>query len=75
MQTSPGFFGAIHRYVPMTYVVDGLRHLIDGGSTGTVVLGCFVLGGFAAGAFALTTVAARPARVLTPRVLHPELVI
>lgn len=25
VQTSPGFFGAIHPYLPMTYVVDGLR--------------------------------------------------
>ena len=75
VQTSPGFFGAIHPYLPMSYVVDGLRHLIDGGPTGTVVVGCAVLAGFAAGAFALTTLAARRSRVLSPRVLHPELVL
>ncbi|TMM36416.1 MAG: YhgE/Pip domain-containing protein [Actinobacteria bacterium] len=75
VQTSPGFFGAIHPYLPMSYVVDGLRHLIDGGPTGTVVVGCAVLAGFAAGAFALTTLAARRSRVLSLRVLHPELVL
>ncbi|MEE3920066.1 hypothetical protein V2I01_22965 [Micromonospora sp. BRA006-A] len=26
VQTSPGFFQAIHPWLPMTYVVDGLRH-------------------------------------------------
>jgi putative membrane protein len=75
VQTSPGFFGAIHPYLPMSYVVDGLRHLIDGGSMGTVTLGCLVLTGFAAGGFALTARAARKARVLRPRVLHPELTL
>ncbi|HKT06177.1 MAG TPA: YhgE/Pip family protein, partial [Rugosimonospora sp.] len=75
VQTSPAFFRAIHPYLPMTYVVDGLRHLIDGGSTGTVVTGCLVLAGYAAGAFALSVVAARRARRLTPARLHPELVM
>ena len=75
VQTSPGFFGAIHPYLPMSYVVDGLRHLIDGGSTGTVIVGVVVLAGFAAAAFAATTLAARRARVLSPRVLHPELAL
>jgi putative membrane protein len=75
VQTSPGFFAAIHPYLPMSYVVDGLRHLIDGGSIGTVIQGCLVLAGFAAGGFALTTLAAHRARVLRPRVLHPELTL
>ncbi|OLB65578.1 MAG: ABC transporter permease [Actinobacteria bacterium 13_2_20CM_2_72_6] len=75
VQTSPGFFAAIHPYLPMSYVVDGLRHLIDGGSMGTVTVGCLVLAGFAAGGVALTTLAARRSRVLTPRVLHPELTL
>jgi putative membrane protein len=75
VQTTPAFFRAIHPYLPMSYVVDGLRHLIDGGSTGTVGTGCLVLAGFAAGAFALTVRATRKARRLSPRVLHPELVL
>jgi putative membrane protein len=75
VQTTPGFFQAIHPWLPMSYVVDGLRHLIDGGSTGTVITGCAVLAGFAAAAFGLTTVAARRARRVSSRVLHPELVL
>ncbi len=74
VQTTPRFFQAIHPYLPMSYVVDGLRHLIDGGSTGTVITGSLVLAGFAAGAFGLTVLAARKARRLSPRTLHPELV-
>ena len=54
---------------------DGLRHLVDGGSTGTVITGSAVLAGFAAAAFALTTLAARRARRMSPPVLHPELVL
>jgi putative membrane protein len=75
VQTSPWFFRAIHPYLPMTYVVDGLRHLIDGGPTGTVIQGCLVLAAFAAGAFGVTTLASRKARRLTPSKLHPELVL
>ena len=73
VQTSPGFFQAIHPLLPMTYVVDGLRHLINGGPADTVITGALVLAGFAAGAFALTTLAAKRSRRLTPRLLHPEL--
>jgi putative membrane protein len=75
VQTSPAFFRAIHPYLPMTYVVDGLRHLVNGGPAGTVVTGCLVLAGFAAAAFGLTTLAARRARRLTPGRLHPDLVM
>ena len=75
VQTTPGFFQAIHPWLPMTYVVDGLRHLIDGGGTGTVLRGGLVLAGFAAGGFALTTLAAYRSRRLTPAKLHPDLVM
>jgi putative membrane protein len=75
VQTTPGFFQAIHPWLPMTYVVDGLRHLIDGGSAGTVIKGSFVLVAFAAGAFGLTTLAAWRGRRLSPGRLHPDLVM
>jgi putative membrane protein len=75
VQTTPGFFQAIHDWLPMTYVVDGLRHLISGGSTGTVIRGSLVLAAFAAGAFGLTTLAAWRARRLSPSKLHPDLVM
>jgi putative membrane protein len=75
VQTTPGFFQAIHAWLPMTYVVDGLRHLIDGGSAGTVIKGSLVLAAFAAGAFGLTTLAAWRGRRLRPSKLHPDLVM
>jgi putative membrane protein len=75
VQTTPGFFQAIHAWLPMTYVVDGLRHLIDGGSAGTVIKGSLVLAAFAAGAFGLTTLAAWRGRRLNPSKLHPDLVM
>ena len=75
VQTSPAFFRAIHPYLPMSYVVGGLRHLIDGGATGTVVTEALVLAGFAVAAFALSVVAARRARRMSPSSLHPELVL
>ena len=73
VETSPGFFGAVHPYLPMTYVVDGLRRLITGGGLGPVWQGCAVLLVFTAGALALSAVSARRKQVWTPAALHPEL--
>ncbi|MFE7353544.1 YhgE/Pip family protein [Streptomyces sp. NPDC057543] len=73
VQTSPGFFNAIHPYLPMSYVVEGLRRLITGGSLGPVWQGSAVLLAFTAGALALTAVAARRKQVWTLERLHPEL--
>ncbi|MEI7029752.1 YhgE/Pip domain-containing protein [Streptomyces pratensis] len=73
VQTSPGFFGAIHPYLPMTYVVEGLRRLITGGPLGQVWLGCAVLAAFTAGALALTAFTARRKQVWSLSRLHPEL--
>nr|WP_258544826.1 YhgE/Pip family protein [Micromonospora provocatoris] len=73
VQTSPGFFQAIHPWLPMTYVVDGLRHTVNGGTTAPVVTGALVLLAFGLGAMALTVGAARRSRRLTPAKLHPEL--
>ncbi|WP_433203629.1 YhgE/Pip family protein [Dactylosporangium sp. CS-047395] len=75
IETTPGFLQAVHPFLPMTYVVSGLRHLVNGGPGGTVVTGALVLAGFAAAAFALTTLAAWRGRRLTPAKLHPDLVM
>nr|BFE68535.1 hypothetical protein GCM10020092_018360 [Actinoplanes digitatis] len=75
VQTSSAFFQAAHPLLPMTYVVEALRHAIDGGSAGTVSRGALVLLGFALGALALTVAVVGRARRLTPSALHPELVI
>lgn len=73
VQTSPGFFSAIHPYLPMSYVVEALRRLITGGGPGPVWHACVVLVAFTAGALALTALSARRRQVWTVDRLHPEL--
>lgn len=73
VQTSPGFFNALHPYLPMTYIVDGLRRLITGGDLTPVWQGSIVLAAFTVGALALTTWTARGRQVVRMKDLHPEL--
>ncbi|MFF4886302.1 YhgE/Pip family protein [Streptomyces nigra] len=73
VQTSPGFFNALHPFLPMTYVVEALRRLITGGGLQPVWAGCLVLAAFTAGALALTALSARRRQVWTLDRLHPEL--
>ncbi|GJF32362.1 hypothetical protein KNE206_50620 [Kitasatospora sp. NE20-6] len=73
VESSPGFFNAIHPYLPMTYVVAGLRRLISGGDLTVVRTGSLVLLAFWAGALALTVLTARGRQVWTVSRLHPEL--
>ncbi|MEU9446942.1 YhgE/Pip domain-containing protein [Streptomyces sp. NPDC048304] len=75
VQTSPGFFNAMHPFLPMSYIVAALRRLITGGGLGPVWQACGVLAAFTAGALALTAVAARRRQVWTPDRLHPELTL
>lgn len=73
VQTSPAFFNVLHPLLPMTYVVEGLRHLITGGGLWPVWRACLVLGVFTAGALTLTAWSARRKQVWTLDRLHPEL--
>ncbi|MFG1666603.1 YhgE/Pip family protein [Streptomyces sp. Y7] len=73
VQTSPGFFNALHPFLPMSYVVEALRRLITGGGLGPVWQACLVLVAFTAGALALTALSARRRQVWTLDRLHPEL--
>jgi putative membrane protein len=75
VQTSPGFFNAIHPFLPMSYVVEALRRLITGGGLTPVWHACVVLLAFTAGALALTAVSARRRQVWTLDRLHPELTL
>lgn len=75
VETSPGFFQAIHPWLPMTYVVRALRHTINGGPSGPVITAILVLAGFTAVSLALTAYATRWSRRLTPATLHPELTL
>ncbi|WP_030203592.1 YhgE/Pip domain-containing protein [Streptomyces sp. NRRL S-87] len=73
VQTSPGFFNAVHPYLPMSYIVDALRRLITGGPLDPVWQACAVLVAFTTGALALTALAARGKQVWTLDRLHPDL--
>lgn len=73
VETSPGFFNALHPLLPMSYVVEALRRLITGGGMGPVWHACVVLVAFTAGALALTALSARRRQVWTLERLHPEL--
>ncbi|MCK7625350.1 YhgE/Pip domain-containing protein [Streptomyces sp. RS10V-4] len=73
VQTSPSFFSAVHPFLPMSYVVDGLRRLITGGDLDIVRQGSIVLAAFTLGALALTALAARGRQVVRMKDLHPEL--
>lgn len=75
VQTSPGFFNALHPFLPMSYVVEALRRLITGGGLSPVWHACVVLLAFTAGALALTALSARRRQVWTLDRLHPELTL
>ncbi|WP_328882224.1 YhgE/Pip domain-containing protein [Streptomyces sp. NBC_00299] len=75
VQTSPGFFNALHPFLPMSYVVEALRRLITGGGLEPVWQACVVLVAFTAGALALTALSARRRQVWTLDRLHPELTL
>jgi putative membrane protein len=75
VQTQPAFFRAVHPWLPMTYVVDGLRRLVNGGAAIVPIRGGLILAGFAVLGLALTTVAVWRARKLSPAKLHPDLVL
>jgi putative membrane protein len=75
VQTTPWFFQAIHPLLPMTYVVEAVRHAVDGGAAGPVVTGALRLLAYAIGSLLLTVAVARRSGRLTPAKLHPELAI
>ncbi|MGW4112670.1 YhgE/Pip family protein [Actinosynnema sp. NPDC004786] len=74
-QTIPVPLYPLHYGLPMGYAVDGLRHLMYGGSLGGVGRDALVLAGYLVAALALTTLAAYKQRVWTPTRLKPELVL
>jgi putative membrane protein len=73
VQTLPAFFAAIHRYLPMTYLVDGLRITLTGGYSPHLVRDAAVIAGFGAAALLGTTLAIARQRTWTLRRLHPVL--
>ncbi|PRY13889.1 YhgE/Pip family protein [Kineococcus rhizosphaerae] len=71
--TSPDFFGGLHPFLPMSYAVDGLRHLVTGAPAGPVWTDVAVLLGFGVLALGVTVLACHRRRTWTVAELHPSL--
>jgi putative membrane protein len=73
METSPLPFQAVHPFLPMSYLVDGLRVTIFGGVTEHLLRDIAVLAGFLIVFLALTTLAVQRQRSWTIARLHPQI--
>ena len=73
IQTTPDFFQAINPFMPMTYVVSGMRQIMTGLDYGIVGFDCFVLFAIGAACFALTCLVAYRKRTVRMDDLHPVL--
>ena len=71
IETCPEFFQVISPFVPMTYVVDGLRHIISGIALAPVAKDVAVLAAWAVVPFLITCFVARRRRTITLNQLHP----
>ncbi|SDB96630.1 putative membrane protein [Sanguibacter gelidistatuariae] len=74
-QTIPEPLRSLHGVLPMSFGVDGLRHLLYGGSLTQVARDTVLLLVIGVGALLLTALAARRQRIWTIRTLQPELVL
>lgn len=75
VETTPGFFAAIHPFMPATYVVDGLRALMGGGIDSRFWLALTFMVGLLVVSLAVSAFAASRQKVWTISRLHPELAI
>ncbi|UPK72974.1 YhgE/Pip domain-containing protein [Nocardioidaceae bacterium SCSIO 66511] len=74
-QTLPGPLQALHHVLPLSYAIDGLRHLMYGGPLTGVGRDVFVLCVFLAASLFATAVAARRQRMWTVSRIKPELAL
>ena len=73
VETTPGFFQALHPFMPATYVVNGLRALITGGVDARMWIAVAFLGILTAVCVAVSSLSAGRQRMWTIKRLHPEL--
>ncbi|WP_312181061.1 YhgE/Pip family protein, partial [Arthrobacter sp.] len=73
VETTPGFFQALHPFMPATYVVNGLRALITGGVDARMWIAVAFLAILAAVCILISSVSAGKQRMWTIKRLHPEL--
>jgi putative membrane protein len=74
-QTIPVVLYPLHAVLPMSYVVDGLRHLLYGGNPGGVLVDLLVLAVWMLVGLAMAVFAAGRNRIWTPARLKPELAL
>jgi putative membrane protein len=75
IQTTPAFLQAISPYMPMTYVVNGLREAITGGIDTRFTTSVAVLAAIFVVSLAATSIASARKRMWTMSRLHPALSI
>ncbi len=73
IQTTPEFFQAINPFMPMTYVVSGMRQIMTGLDWSVIVSSSLVLFAIGAACFALTCFVAYRKRTVRMEDLHPLL--
>ncbi|TDD87405.1 YhgE/Pip domain-containing protein [Saccharopolyspora karakumensis] len=73
METTPAPFQAIHPFLPMTYLVDGLRVTISGGLAMHLYRDVAVLGSVLLAVVLLTTLVVHRQRTWTLGRLHPQI--
>ncbi|WP_371406230.1 YhgE/Pip domain-containing protein [Kribbella sp. NBC_00662] len=74
-QTIPQPLYFFHHALPMSYAIDGVRHLMYGGPGTSLGRDLLALGAWFAVALAASTLAARKQRVWPAKKLQPELVL
>jgi putative membrane protein len=70
----PGFFAAIHPFLPMSYLVDAFRVVISGGLAAHLARDVGVLTAMAVAALTLTVLTVARRKQLSVKDLHPPLV-
>jgi putative membrane protein len=75
IETVPTFFRTIHPYLPMTYVVDGLRQTISGGDIAVIARCAAALVVFLVIGLVGTAISVHRQRTVTMGRLHPELAL
>jgi putative membrane protein len=75
LQTGPSPFQTVHQIMPITYVVDGLRVSISGGTDAKLIRAAIVLAGILVVSIALTALAVARQRTWTMSRLKPAVTI
>lgn len=73
VETTPGFFQALHPFMPATYVVDGLRELMTGGIDSRMWISVAFLVTLTLVSLTISSLSAGRQRVFSIKRLHPEL--